>query len=308
LLQNPIYLGKVRYKSELFDSEHPAIIEESLFDRVKKLLSKNGEHNKSANQDKHDFLLRGVVRCSACGSMMSPNFAYSKGRKYFYYKCVKVNKLDKQECPVRSTPAKELEALVVARLAFLGQHKPLVERIVKEAQTDSVKGLKPLRDDRERTSTELRKINQEAQKLVGVLGLKGSAASKNQFILDRLDELERAKQAAEERLAAIEVGIQRLESRQIDAEIIRTNLKRFTEVFEKLTAPERKDFLRLLLKDVLYDHQQGKIKLTLRQLPDLDIEVVNGKVSFDERQVWLPDPDTATCPFRSTALDSGSRE
>lgn len=96
LLKNPIYLGKVRYKSELFDSEHPAIIEESLFQRVQKLLSKNGEHNKSANQDKHDFLLRGFVRCTACGSMMSPNFAYSRGRKYFYYKCVKVNKLDKQ--------------------------------------------------------------------------------------------------------------------------------------------------------------------------------------------------------------------
>jgi hypothetical protein len=88
------------------------------------------------------------------------------------------------------------------------------------------------------------------------------------------------------------VGIQRLESRQIDAEIIRTNLKRFTEVFEKLTLPERKDFLRLLIKDILYDHQQGKIKLTLRQLPDLDIEVIDGKVSFDERQIWLPGQDS----------------
>ena len=110
-------------------------------------------------------------------------------------------------------------------------------------------------------------------------------------------------------MASIEVGIQRMESRQIDAEIIRTNLKRFTEVFEKLTAPERKDFLRLLLKEVLYDHQEGKIKLTLRQLPDLGIEAIDGKVSFDERQIWLPPKPTLikTDSTSTTSSPSGKR-
>ena len=65
-------------------------------------------------------------------------------------------------------------------------------------------------------------------------------------------------------------------------------LKR-SDSFRKLTPAEQKDLLRLLLKDILYDGQQGKIKLTLRQLPDLGVEVIDGKVSFDERQVWLPE-------------------
>jgi len=288
ILKNPLYIGKLRYRDKVFDGQHPPIIEESLFNRTQKLLAKNGDQHKSANQDKHDFLLRGLVHCEACGSYMTPNFSYSKGRKYFYYKCTKVDKLDRNECPVRSVPAKELENIVLQRLSFLGQNKKLVEKIVKEAQTTSVRALNPLRQEKERVGDELRKIDQEARRIVATLGHSGNGAPKNRFILERLDELQATKQQTEERLAEIGVEIQRLENRVIDAEIIRQNLQRFSAVFAKLTPDEKKSLLQLLIKEVNYDRNQAKIKLTLRQLPDLDLQVEGNKVSFDESKVWLP--------------------
>src|SRR3990167_3682660 len=218
ILRNPFYIGKLRHKDKLFTGEHKAIVDEVLFNRVQKLLTQNNGTHHSANQDKHDFLLRGLVHCKVCGSFMTPNFAYSKGRKYFYYKCTKVNKFDKDECSVKSAPAKELENLIVQRLAFLGRNKKVVNDIVKDAQESSVKAFGPLREDRRRIQDEIRKIDEEAKKLVGALGIQNNGASRNRFIADRLDELQETKQKAEERLAEIELSIRGLEGRMIDAE------------------------------------------------------------------------------------------
>jgi len=295
VLRNPFYIGKLRHKDNLFPGEHKAIVDETLFKRVQKLLTQNNGTHHSANQDKHDFLLRGLVHCKVCGSFMTPNFAYSKGRKYFYYKCTKVNKYDKDACSVKSTPAKELESLIVQRLAFLGQNKKIVARIVKDAQESSVKAFGPLREDGRRVQDEIRKIDEEAKKLVNALGAHKNG-SRNRFITDRLDELQEAKQKSEERLSEIEVSLQRLEGRMIDAEVIQANLRRFDAVFEKLTPNEKKDLLRLLIKEIVYNQDPAKIKMTLRPLPELELEVEDGKVSFDERQKWLPGQDSNLRP------------
>src|ERR1700687_1830091 len=114
MLRNPLYFGKVRYKGKLYAGEHKGIIEEVTFQRVQELLMKNTEKRRSVNQDKYDFLLRGLVKCAVCNSHMTPNFAYSRlGKKYFYYKCTAVNNLDKSACAIGSVPAKALEQFVV---------------------------------------------------------------------------------------------------------------------------------------------------------------------------------------------------
>ena len=42
LLTNPVYIGKVRHKDDIFDGEHQAIIADDMFSRVQKRLSRNG--------------------------------------------------------------------------------------------------------------------------------------------------------------------------------------------------------------------------------------------------------------------------
>ncbi len=302
ILRNPLYIGKLRYKDKLFPGQHPAIVDEKLFDRVQKLLSKNDGNHKSINQDKHDFLLRSFIKCTACGSTMSPNFAYSKGRKYFYYKCVKVDKLDKNECSVRSVPAREVESLIVERLAFLGQNKKLVEKIVKEAQESSVKAIGPIREKKKRIESELVKIRQEANKLVSVLGSSNNGHAKNHFVLERLHELENSEKDNQTKVSEVEMELQKLENRMIDANVIRQNLQRFEAVFAKLMPNEKKELLRLLIKEIFYDLNHSKIKLFLRQLPDLGIQVDGDKISFDESAVWLPDKDSNLEPRLQRAV------
>ncbi len=308
LLRNPIYTGTVRHGDQLYDGEHDAILDEDIFNRVQRQLAKNGEKNKSPNQDKHNFLLRGLVRCACCRSQMSPNFAYSKGKKYFYYKCVSVNKMDKDACKVGSVSARELEKLVVERLGFLGRSEMVVKQIVERAQRSSIDKLGPKKQEKSLLAAELGKTDGEARNLVSVLAEKGVASEKYRFIMDRLGELEEKAKELKAKIERTDQEIQDLEQRQINADVIRHNLLTFSKVFNRLSPIKQRELTALLVQEVVYapaieegtphpalSPQAGrgikekeragesKINLVLRPLPDLGWEMDGDNVRFDER-------------------------
>jgi site-specific DNA recombinase len=287
-LRNPIYLGKLRYKDQVYEGEHEAILDEKVFARVAALLGANGKRKKSVNQDKHDFLLRGLVRCAACGSAMTPNFAYSGGRKYFYYKCVSVTKMDRNECPVRSVPARELEELVVDRLKVLAECRPLVDRVVKRAR-EATEGILPeLRRELNSKVGSLNQLKEEARNLVRALGGR-DGAERNTFVLERLDELQERQRGLEAEITRIKTDIARWEERVVDAAVIQRNMQVFREVWDRLEPPERKEVLALLLREVVYDEPKGEMRMGLRQLPDVGpFLVISSSGSFDESLCWLP--------------------
>ncbi|MDE2312987.1 MAG: recombinase family protein, partial [Elusimicrobia bacterium] len=186
VLRNPVYLGKIRHKGEVNEGEHKPILDSDIFSRVQKQLSSNGEKNKSPNQNKHNFLLRGLVRCSACGYQMIPNFAHSKGHKYFYYKCLSVNKMDKTACPTKSVPARELEKIVLDRLAFLGRSRELVDRIVARAKEKSNSELPSKRQEKVQVIAQIGKIEADLRNVVDTIADRGKENPAYRALLDKV--------------------------------------------------------------------------------------------------------------------------
>lgn len=79
-LQNPIYLGKIKYQRyirnsdgsrshaapvEWFDGQHEALIDEALFERCMEIRAKRASHHRSTAKC-HTYLLRDVVYCYNC--------------------------------------------------------------------------------------------------------------------------------------------------------------------------------------------------------------------------------------------------
>ncbi len=287
VLRNPVYIGKISHKGDVHEGEHKGVVDPSIFERVGRMLAANGAKNTSPNQDKHNFLLRGLVRCGACGHAMTPNFAYSKGRKYFYYKCVSVGKLDKSACPTKSAPARELERLVLDRIAFLGKQKQVVDEVVERARKMTGKELPAKQKERVRLIAEIGRQEAEVGNITNILAAQGPAAPQYRALMDKLGEVQERREALEKQVQRLDCEVVELESRQIDAEIIRRNLESFSGFYTKLTPPQQKELLALLVGEVVYDTQKSKMKLTLRPLPDLGFQVEGDKVSFDERLNWL---------------------
>jgi hypothetical protein len=88
MLRNPVYIGKLRYSHDgkgqyersstpntaayLSDGQHEAIIDTESWDAVQQKLdaSKRGRLPYSRNEQPVEFMLKGLVRCSSCGSTL----------------------------------------------------------------------------------------------------------------------------------------------------------------------------------------------------------------------------------------------
>src|SRR5262249_11983488 len=115
LLTNVAYVGKVRYKDEVHDGEHPAIVDPAVFARVQDLLRRNGCPGGAAVRNQCGAFLKGLLRCKPCGCAMTPSHTTKGDKRYRYYVCSNAQKRGWDRCPSKSIPAGQVEALVLER-------------------------------------------------------------------------------------------------------------------------------------------------------------------------------------------------
>ncbi len=117
-MNNRVYLGEAVHKGESYPGQHKAIIDRPLWDEVHRILSltPNGRGNKT--RGRQPALLKGLVRCTCCGSIMTPSSTgvRATGKSYRYYVCLKTLNEGKEACPIRSIAAGELERAVLYQI------------------------------------------------------------------------------------------------------------------------------------------------------------------------------------------------
>src|SRR5262249_43963019 len=119
LLTNVCYAGQVRYKTEVYAGQHPAIVDAETFERVQALLRRNGPGSGRA-RTLGSALLQGILRCVACGCAMTPAHTKRGNRRYRYYTCTNAQKRGWRACPSRSVPAAEMDKVVLEQIRLAG--------------------------------------------------------------------------------------------------------------------------------------------------------------------------------------------
>ncbi len=87
LLTNPVYLGLIRHKDQTFDGQHPAIIEQALWDSVQRHLQSASVKRRGAPAEHasgSDALLKGKVR-DETGDILTPTHTVRRGKRQRYY-------------------------------------------------------------------------------------------------------------------------------------------------------------------------------------------------------------------------------
>jgi DNA invertase Pin-like site-specific DNA recombinase len=116
MLQNRIYRGEITHKGKSYPAEHPAIIDQPLWDEVQAVLAQNRVERTTGARTNYPSLLGGFV-FDATGERLTPTYAIKKGTRYRYYvssSLVREAKGDRA-CGWR-LPAGDLEGLVISRL------------------------------------------------------------------------------------------------------------------------------------------------------------------------------------------------
>jgi len=116
LLQNRIYRGEITHKGNSYPGEHPAIIEQPLWDEVQAVLAKNRIERKSGGQASHPSLLAGIV-FDAAGNRLTPTYSVKKATRYRYYVSIALlTGVRKKGSAATRIPAGDLERVVINRL------------------------------------------------------------------------------------------------------------------------------------------------------------------------------------------------
>ena len=253
LLTNRIYLGKITYKDEVYEGEHPAIVDEEIFGRVQRLLKRNGRSGGKHVRNRFGSLLKGLIRCVPCECGMVPTHTTKNGNKrYRYYVCANAQSRGWHACPSPSVPAPELERFVVDQIRSIGKDTDLLAETLDQSRHQREEAIGELETEQRALERELNRHNGELRKLAGQDGL----------ATDRMADLQDRIRTAEQRATEVREQIVALSRELVDAHEVAEACSSFDPLWETLAAREQARILHLLIQRVDYDGQNGTVSIT----------------------------------------------
>lgn len=132
MLENPVYMGIVRWNGEDYPGIHEPIVSTQLFFEVQSVM--NGRTTRSGFTVSHEFAYRGLMTCAHCGCSIT---AEIKKGKYIYYRCTGMR--DKK-CPgmkmVREEVLTEQFASLLQGLVLSPENLEALKIALKESLAD----------------------------------------------------------------------------------------------------------------------------------------------------------------------------
>lgn len=282
ILRNPVYCGLIRFGEQQFKGAHEPLIEESLYRRVQ---SVRRDRSHGATKLKREFLLRGLIRCAECGSMMTPHYTQKRLKdgslnRIPYYRCTKTMHFNNAVCTVKHINADHLESLVVGKLSELSQNEAYLKMSVTEMNADLERKVEPLQKEAQQLRNRLKEIDQEMNRYVKALG-------QGKLSIGRLETeiaaLELDRDSLQTQVDGIERKISESAVRDYNAELLQQTLRDFRTSFAALTPPEKSEALQCVLKGVTVHPKKLAMEI---------FELEGFHPSSQIRKEWLPGLDS----------------
>jgi len=129
ILRNPVYIGKTRHNSKVYDGQHEAIVDIELWQKVQDILDENQVRQKTGAGSKNGSLLAGLI-FDENNNRMTPTHAVKKSasggkKRYRYYISQPLTNGASKTKGLR-LPASDIEQIVIVNIgAFLNDEKAL---------------------------------------------------------------------------------------------------------------------------------------------------------------------------------------
>ncbi len=231
ILRNRIYLGVVHSRGEHYPGEHLALIDLTTFERVQVRLAPKARKQHSLSRN-HSYLVRGILTCGACGSVMTTCSTHTNGREYRYYRCLTQVKQGSRGCSTRQLPAEAIEGFVVEQVQEAIQQG----RISAQAATERLGQLEVAQN----------RWQERRKRILAANAADGSEVMQSLFELDRV-------------LAQGESQLQ-------EAAWLVQTLAEFDALWEVFTPRNRQRLVQALVDEVVVDERVGEVMVRLVDL------------------------------------------
>ncbi|MGH3025614.1 MAG: recombinase family protein, partial [Gaiellaceae bacterium] len=138
IINNPTYVGKIRWRDKLFDGVHEPLVDEFTFAKAQAIMRERGEHAKRRG-NASDFILSGLLRCGKCGKAYIGMSANGNGGRYHYYACSGRQKYGPKACDGERLPREKIEHAVITQLAALYRDEQVIGDALRRANADAEK-------------------------------------------------------------------------------------------------------------------------------------------------------------------------
>ncbi|MFC1945095.1 recombinase family protein, partial [Chloroflexota bacterium] len=252
--RNKLTGRKLRPQDEWIAVPVPVIVDETTWDAAQRQLHQNFLHS-PRNNKKHDYLLRGLIRCSHCGATYVGAFNYGR-RNYLCNRKDYLAISDGKRCGAGLVQAEPVEEAVWAAIAeAMKQPERLVEeyqrRIAHEDMPDTI--------DQERKLLEVALKHVKAQQDRITDAYVNEALELPQYKV-KMEELRAKQKQIENQLAESERRAQR---RLQDKDTL-TKLEAFCEAvsrgLDNLTFVEKQELLRLVVERITIDTDKVRVE------------------------------------------------
>lgn len=138
ILSNPLYIGKVRHRDNVYDGSHQAIIDIATFERARDCLRKGAPPRRSPTNTSGAHLLQGRV-FDRNGDVLRSTHAKTRGVRYRYYVSKDALERPGGDGDIWRLPALQLERLVERELRrFLDDGKRLGDALANCLAADQM--------------------------------------------------------------------------------------------------------------------------------------------------------------------------
>jgi len=271
ILRNPLYYGKTSYSGNLYDGIHKPIITEAMFLKTQSLRRKR---HRNKTKIKYNYLLQGLLKCSDCGSGMTPT--YTKNRKKdgvtprytHYYRCTRTYRHEWDCCSIKSVNAEKIEDFVINKLKEISKDEKAINKIVERTNKKDERRINPLKKQEKEKIDELRVVGNKLQNLINILSEVG--IERFPSVRKEIENLENKKKVLEFDLEGIQLSIQKEEKEKFETKIVLENLKYFSKKIGETAPTERPQLFQSIIKSVSYGLDE--ISLDIFYLPERYIQ------------------------------------
>ena len=252
ILKNPVYIGKVIHKDEIYDGKHEPIISDELFYRVQLLL--DGSENKSPKGKV--YLYSNFIKCAHCGYSLvgiTKKGAHNSGI-YTYYHCTNYSRAHVKEKNIR-------EELIDEAMQEVIESFDITEKEVNAIKKEIYTAIDELKKHEHKSLGELRKQYDDiVDSITDYLTNKADGIS-DITRGEVLRKLEAKKDAIARNISRLAENSKETTKR---ISILIDFANRIPELYLKATQEEKRLILSTITEEIFYNEDSNTLTVRLR--------------------------------------------
>ncbi len=258
LLTNPIYIGKIEFKNQIYDGEHDAIVGVSAWEDVQHILQQNGRNGGADVRSTDAALLKGLLRCASCHAAMIRTYTTTNSHRSPHYICAEAQKRDRGHCENKAVSEASVKAVVIRQIRRVSFDPRIVAAVVAKVH-----------EIRPNMMVNLELEHQAAQRELAALGTKlldllSNAGYGEQTMTEPMADLHERIDRIECRSSEILRELRSLEGESVDEGDLRVVLAQFEPLWEILNARERAQIVRTLIEHIDYSGKTNRVTVSFR--------------------------------------------